>query len=69
MATWFYWYYGSVIAWTAFALIREGGSRDYAAFCQIYGMCFFWPITLSLEGIIALANRRDRKRQAAAADD
>ncbi len=47
----------SVAAWTLVACARERPS-NYHAFCELLGLCVFWPLTLFLEIALRLAHAR-----------
>jgi len=55
-------YYGIALVLMLVALIRERGARNYLEFCQLLGMCALWPITITLEIALSVANRRSARQ-------
>ncbi len=43
------------------ALIKERGAENYHAFCGLLGLCLLWPITITLEILLARHSRKARQ--------
>ncbi len=55
----------SVAFWVIVSFFRERHwPTSYHEFCEILGLCVFWPLTLTLEILLTLAARRERRRRA-----
>jgi hypothetical protein len=58
-------WFGTVAFWVIVAFFRERHwPSHYHEFCEILGLCVFWPLTLTLEILMMLAARRERSRRA-----
>ncbi len=55
----------SVAFWVIVAFARERRlPASYHGFCEMVGLCAFWPLTVTLEIVLTLAARAERRRRA-----